>query len=299
MAGQLPGFFVVGAPKAGTTSLYGYLRLHPEVYLPDTKELHYFSHRELLARDKGPGDNGAVQDICCSMDEYRRHYSSNKADKLAGDISPSYLFYYEIAEEISSACQNSKIIIMLRNPAEKAYSQYCHLVRSGRETLSFRDGLDRESDRVRAGWNDMWYYVSGSRYLNGVKKYIDVFGRDNVKIIYFEDFRNNTSVVMREVCDFLGISSSYDLGTEHVHNKGMGAMRLGLIGKSLTESKFLRALINKVPRRFESKIKNMIKPLIFKSKDMMDESMRREIIESLSDDIRALEEVVGKKSYWI
>ncbi|MEX1670636.1 sulfotransferase [Zhongshania guokunii] len=295
----MPNFFVVGAPKAGTTSLYGYLRLHPDVYLPDTKELHYFSHQELLEHDKGPGDKSALQDICRSMYEYKSHYRSNKVYKSVGDISPSYLFYHGAAAEISAICPSAKIIIMLRNPAEKAYSQYCHLVRSGREVLTFRDGLESEGDRVRAKWNDMWHYVSGSRYLEAVNKYLDVFGRNNVKIVYFEEFTTNTSEVMRDICDFLEIGSTYDLGTGHVHNKGMGAMRFGKVVKMVTENRLLRVILTKMPTGIESMVKNAIKPLVFKSKDTIEPSIRNEIIEALREEIMLVEKVVGRKSYWI
>jgi hypothetical protein len=294
-----PSFFVVGAPKSGTTSLYGYLRSHPDVYLPAQKELHFFSSSQLLHNASGPGDKDALMSICKTKDEYLSHYDGCKDCSVAGDISPSYLFYSEVADSIKSFSSNAKIIIMLRNPAEKSYSQYSHLLRSGREVCSFSDGLLAEKERLENGWNDMWYYTEGSKYYEKVKKYFEVFGANNVKVIIFEDFIKNTDASVKDICRFIGVSDKINFSTGDVHNKGTGAQRFGAVGKYIINNNVLRYLLDcGLPSSYSAKIKNLGKKIFYKSKGDVSDSEKNKIMNLLSEDIADLEDLIGFPTGW-
>ncbi len=138
---RLPNFIVVGAPKCGTTSLYHYLRQHPQIFLPERKELHYFSFRFMEQLLSGPGDRNILATSCRTFAEYAAYFSPAREQRALGDISPSYFYFVEVCQEMRVRLGVPKIIIMLRDPVEKAFSQYMHLIRDGRETLDFKAAL--------------------------------------------------------------------------------------------------------------------------------------------------------------
>ena len=156
---KLPNFIVIGAPKSGTTSLFYYLGQHPDIYLPVRKELHFFSYEELSKRNHGPGDAEIVGNLCATYEQYVAHYRDVKTERAIGEVSPSYLYYSASAERIYSMLGSIKIIAILRNPIDKAYSQYMHLKRDGREDLDFTHALREECRRQGMGWSDIWYYA--------------------------------------------------------------------------------------------------------------------------------------------
>jgi hypothetical protein len=185
---RLPNLVVAGAPKCGTTSLYHYLKQHPEVYLPPRKDLHYFT-REHLARDTaGPGDTAVLQHLCKDRAAYEAEFAGARGEKVLGDISPSYFDFAEVAPAMRRELGDARVVILLRDPVAKAFSQYMHLVRDGRETLSFYDALQAEADRASRHWSMIWRYVSSSIYAGRLSGYLDAFGADRVRIYLFEEF---------------------------------------------------------------------------------------------------------------
>ena len=143
-----PNFYVVGAPKCGTTSLYRYLSEHPQIFLPKKKELHFFSRPELDRYSKGTGDRQVLQSLPRQLHEYESFYNGVSASEIAiGDISPSYFVHLGAAARIKSYNNEAKVIVCLRNPIDKAFSQYMHQVALGKEPLSFYQAIEAEEDR--------------------------------------------------------------------------------------------------------------------------------------------------------
>jgi len=143
MSKNLPNFLVVGVAKSGTTSLYHYLNQHPDIFIPSRKECRFFSSKP--GNFKGPGrefQNDTIKDI----QGYRRLFLGCFNISARGDVSNDYLFYYtESIENIKRHIgEDAKIIIRLRNPIDRAYSNYLRHIREGWEALSFEDGLEAE-----------------------------------------------------------------------------------------------------------------------------------------------------------
>src|SRR6267142_1253724 len=164
MSERLPNFIVVGAPKCGTTSLYHYLRQHPQIFLPARKELHYFSFRFMERLLAGPGDSNILATSCRTFEDYAAYYAQASDETARGDISPSYFYFTDVCQEIRERLGNPKIIIMLRDPVQKAFSQYMHLIRDGRETLELNAALAEEPRRIELGYAAMWRYAESSLY---------------------------------------------------------------------------------------------------------------------------------------
>jgi hypothetical protein len=206
---RLPNFLVVGAPRTGTTSMYRYLSEHPEVYLPAKKELHYFTHDYLTANSNGPKDKEFR--YCQTLDEYKVFFQRVPSGaKAVGDISPSYLFFPQCIPRIKDLLgENVKIMIMLRNPIERTFSNYLHMVRLNRETLTFVEALQAEEDRLWQAWRNIWLYKRHSLYADNVQRYLEAFGPSKVRVILNDDFSKDTLTSLQGVYRFLGITAGF------------------------------------------------------------------------------------------
>ena len=208
-----PSFFIVGAARSGTTSLWQYLKNHPEVFMPEEellKEPSFFSE-----------DCGKRFDLSGYLSIFKK---TLKNHKQVGEASVAYLTDPESSQRIYDFNPSAKIIIMLRNPAHRAYSLYSWMVQDGYEyASSFEKALQMEKNRVqetKSNWykpNYYWgylYFRSGL-YHDQVERYLRLF-RENVLIIKFEDFVNDIASYYREICSFLQIEPH--LASHQIHN---------------------------------------------------------------------------------
>jgi hypothetical protein len=216
---NLPNFIVVGAPKAGTTSLYYYLKQHPQIYLPSQKELHFFTYRILIEKSAGPGDESSLKKICSSLSEYCEYYRNVTDEKAIGEVSPSYLYHSGVSETILQTLGNIKIVICLRNPIDRAYSNYLHKLGNGFEPLTFKDALLAEDSRKAGGWGDFWLYSEHSLYYEKVKKYLSVFGDENVHFVLTENMKENMVRELEVLYEFLDVEQSFVADTSTIWNK--------------------------------------------------------------------------------
>ena len=179
------------------------LNKQPRIFIPQRKECRYFS---CMPRDFAGPSTVSPNDIIQSLEEYQVLYKKAKPDQLCGDISPDYLYFYQnaapkILNEINAQVP---IIIVLRNPIDRAYSDYLHHVRDGWENLSFEDALNAEEERRAANWAWGWNYVHVGLYAEQVKAYTDSFER--VLLLLFEE-DIVTGRAMEKVLDFLNLDS--------------------------------------------------------------------------------------------
>lgn len=180
-------FICVGTQKAGTTSLHDILKHHPNIFLPERKEAHFFDIDERY--NKG---------LNWWFDTF---FNGDKTNKKTGVFTPEYLYFENIPERIKNVLGTDiKIIIVLRQPAKRAYSHYLMSKRRGFEELPFNEALEKEQNRLKENtyFNSNHYsYLDRGRYYNQVKRYIDVFGKENVKVFIFEEdiIKNNTTTV--------------------------------------------------------------------------------------------------------
>jgi hypothetical protein len=195
----LPNLFIVGAPKAGTTSLYAYLRRHPEVFMPERKEPHYFS--DFVVDPAFDNFNPPVRDAA----KYQQLFVAGAGFRVIGEGSSSYLSDKCAAARIKNVVPAAKIIISLRNPVQRAFSHYLMERREGREVRSFKEALAADQSRSRKGWGISAQYIELGLYADQVKRYLDLFGPENVLVVLFEDLKGDADTVMKEVARFLGI----------------------------------------------------------------------------------------------
>jgi hypothetical protein len=188
-----PNFFVVGAPRAGTTTLYNYLRQHPDIYVPKQKELHYFTREHAASSYYRPP---VIRTEC----EYLRHFSARKGQSLAGDFSPSYLYFEAAAKEILRFSSDARIIIVLRNPTERTISHYLMDVSKGLQDKPLSTFYARTAENRPFHFE----YVGASLYADGVARYRRLFGPDRVHVIVAEELWANAQSTIAEALRFLG-----------------------------------------------------------------------------------------------
>ncbi len=208
-----PNFLIVGAAKAGTTSLYEYLRQHPQVFMPENKEPTYFVEGRYGFAD---------------FDSYLDLFAEAKEAQAVGEASGAYLASVESPEWIRTSLGPVKIIILLRDPARRAFSLYTWMAREGYENApNFAEALRREPIRLAdpqfrsqcPQFFDDYLYFSTGLYFEQVKRYLDAFGTERVRVYFFEEFIRNPLTVCRDVFRFLEIEEQFTPRIE-VHNAG-------------------------------------------------------------------------------
>lgn len=187
-------FICVGAQKAGTTTLHDILRQHSEIFLPKDKEIPFF-------HDENKFQKGIDWWL-------KENYHNVKHEKAIGVINPEYLFFPKACERIYKHLgPDIKIIIILRNPVERAYSHYMMNIRRGIENLSFEDALSEEKNRItRSDYQEHFSYISRSLYSTQIKRFLTTFTKENFLFLSFEnDIIKNRDLTLKKIEDFLGV----------------------------------------------------------------------------------------------
>ena len=296
---RLPNFVVIGAPKSGTTSLFYYLAQHPEIYLPVRKELHYFSRDTLASNANGPGDKIALQAICKNINDYTAHYFDASDEKAIGEVSPSYLYYDQTAKRILDELGEIRIIAILRNPIEKAHSQYMHLIRDNRETLTFPEALDAEAQRADNAWSDLWRYAESSLYSKRLSHFIDIFGAGRVKVLLFDDLIADPDALMADLFGFLGADPSIKVDTSEIFNR-TGKPRSKFVSDFFARPSIIKSLFKKmIPEEIRIRIRLAAMDLNTGQKGTMDPEAKDYLIEYFNKDVRELERIISRDLPWL
>lgn len=245
MSSTRPNVFVVGAPKAGTTSIYHYLSQHPEVFTPRQKELHYFTREHAAASYYRPP-------VISSEAAYLRHFSPAGGQSAICDVSPSYLYFPQAARRIRDFAPDARIIVLLREPVARTLSHYLMDVSKGYQTRPLRDFLERTEQ------NSPYYfeYIETSRYAQHVTGYQDVFGADRVLVLLTEEFQRATEQSMRQVLSFLGVDPDVSLQLQERHNVH-SMPRFGFV-RSLRQVGVAQQVYRCLPGGLQKRVRNWL-----------------------------------------
>jgi hypothetical protein len=236
----LPNFFILGAAKAGTTTLFDLLKQHPQIYFPYNKEPLFFCRDEFYEY---------------GLDWYARSFfSGSEKFAIRGEASPHYLYWAEkVAPRIKQAISNEdlKFIVVLRNPTERAYSWYWNMIKDGRETLSFVDALEAEEERLQknkaqlSAWGSMNYgYYRGGQYLNQIKEFLKYFPRENLHVVLFDDLIKTPTEVLKDVFNFLNIAS--DVVIEPIKSNSSAMPRSKSVHELMTKPSVFKQIARRI-----------------------------------------------------
>jgi hypothetical protein len=287
----LPNFFLVGAAKAGTTSLARYLSQHPDIFIPELKEPKYFSIQDKYFPHRGPLDELVDAQIVRDLDSYVRLYSSAAHVKARGDASIDYLFYEKVPARIHALIPDAKILIVLRNPVDRAFSSYVHMVRDGRENLSFEDAIAAEARRRGDNWEFFWQYVELGMYFQQVKRYLDIFGKEQVMILLYDQLVNDPAVFCRTIFSFLDVDTACQVDVSQKHNvSGIPTNRI--MYNLFNRKNILKSLFrNFIPAPIRKTMKAGCSRL--DKKIAINATTRSELLNLYASDIRKLEELLA------
>ncbi len=285
-------FFVVGAARSGTTSLYNYLKQHPEVFLSDVKELNHFSqvesndHSDYKTPKKGESYHTK---IIKSYEVYESLFSEAGDHQKTGDVSPSYLWGTDTAKRIQKHNPNAKIIITLRNPVERAFSHYVMNYGVGYDKISnFGDALNAKQDRVWGGGN---LYVAWSTYFDAVKSYYDAFPKDSIKLLIFEDWTQEKDETLKDLFELVGVAPHFKIDHTIRHNKKVAYKHIGLL--NFIRGRFIKGAIKTIlPENLRERIKNRF----FAGGDLdlnLEVSTRKKLEDHFRQDVMQLQQLTG------
>ena len=220
-----PEFFLVGAPKCGTTAMHAYLRRHPEIFMPRGKEVHYYgSDLSSLASQLTPEDHAAL-------------FADAGEERVAGETCIWALYSRLAAAEMRRDVPNAKIVVMLRNPVDMVYAQHSELVYQWVEDIiSFPRALDAEEDRrqgrrlPKSAYSvppQILLYRDVAKYAVQVERYMDAFGPEQVHVIIYDDLKSDPSNTYKALLEFLGVDASFRIEMPVINpNKRIRSIRL-------------------------------------------------------------------------
>jgi len=315
-----PDFFIVGAPKCGTTALSYYLMQHPEIYmavrlqpsprlrapafkrtediLPQIKDLHFF------------GSDLRFTTPRMDEQEYLSYFSGAQNKKRIGEVSIWYLYSRLAAVEIQQFNPNADIIIMLRNPVDMMYALHAQMVYRGYEDIvDFASALEAEKEREHGlcitgktpPLIETLLYRKAASFSDQVKRFLEVFGREKVHIIIFDDLKTDTAQVYRDTLKFLGVDENYEADLKVVNrNKGIRSRKVDfLFNRPHGIIRKVARLL--VPRSLGCALVHQINRLNTQNKPRpaMDSELRKKLQEEFASEVKRLSDLIGRDlTHW-
>jgi hypothetical protein len=295
---NLPDFLIVGAARSGTTSLYHYLKEHPQIFMPDIKEPRFFAFGDIQ-----PNYRESFDVTVWRFKDYLDLFEGAGEGMLLGEASPVYLLYYEETiyniKKYVPSWQDVKIIMILRDPVERILSQYYVLKMQGIEPLELEDALQKEKERMEEGWSFQFHY---SRfYHNQVKAYLDNFPL--AKVYLYEDLKSNALGLVKDIYKFLGVDDSFvpEIGRKHNVSKDPFSKSLHRILKKNYIVSSIFPPIKLIPYETRVSLTKKLKRLnIRKDRRAMKEETRQRLKLLYREDILRLQELIGRDlSGWL
>ncbi len=298
---NLPNFLIVGAAKSGTSSLHNYLNQHPEIFLPSFNEMGMkvkeprFLIKDLVQHRLNSG--------IWEFKQYQDLFANTKKYKAIGEATVLYLYYYQHAIQKIKYYLSSdvKIIIMLRNPIDRAYSAYLYASRTFQENKTFEEALTYSIERYNEDdtLSPMILYKELGMYYKMVKAYIDNF--KDVHIILYDDFISQTEIEVQRVFEFLNVSIVNSIDTSKVINAGgkqwNSRMMKDLLMKEGLLKSFSRAVM---PKYIRANIKRFLTNVFTSRAYAITDSTRKRLLNLYKKDIQLLETLINKDlSKWM
>jgi len=284
-------FLIVGAAKAGTTSLYYYLDQHPEIFMSPVKEPCFLAYGENKPSFK------LSEDTVFNLNQYKNLFSKKLPNQISGEASAIYLYFHKVTiKNINKyfGVKKPKIIIMLRHPVERAYSQYMMNLRDLREELTFEEAVESENKRMDENWNSDFFYMERGFYSDAVKAYLKEF---ECKIIFFEEFINDRKNILSEVLEFLNLEQSFSFKDEEKFNAS-GKPKIKWVNNIIKQNSIPKRIIKTVlPRKLRNTLFEKLKNRIYKynlEKVPINKNTFNELSSYFLNEIEKLETLLNK-----
>jgi hypothetical protein len=295
----LPDFLIAGVPKAGTTALHAALVRHPGLFLPAVKEPKFFLTAGRPPRHGGPGDVQTYRENVWRQADYEALFDPAPPGALRGEATPFYLYDHSAHDRIRALVPDARLILLLRDPVDRAHSNWTHLWNAGLEPLAdFRTACHAEQQRRADGWADFWHYLSLGLYGRQVHHLFKVFPREQVLLLRYRELKDAPVATLNQVCDFLGVPAGV-----------LGAIPKENVNRHVVEdtavNRVLRGLLragggfgHRFPLPLRLAARGPLLTLLHRKRGTRPVTTPRERAELLpffADDIALLEDVTGER----
>lgn len=295
---KLPNFLIIGVQKAGTTSIYNYLKQHPQVYMSPVKETNFLEKDwEKLAKDKPSKSQNKID----TFEKYCELFKDVTNEIAIGEASPNYLFHYNTSSElIQRYVPNAKLISILRNPTERAHSDYLMHVRDaiGTQNKSLLDQVKYSSHKS--------FVLRKGFYYEHLKHFYDKFDRQQIRVYLYDDLRKDAVKFMQEMYRFIGVDDSFSVDVSH-RAQTAKVPKNQTVNKLLQKPNPLRNSVASVlktfmPEETRQKIRSSLVNLNSndKSKAALSPEERKALIDLYRNDILQLQDLIDRDlSAWL
>ena len=301
----MPNFLIIGAAKSGTSSLYAYLKQHPQIYLCPIKETNFFAFEGEEINFPGLRQNESTKSYQAGfktdLESYQQQFKPKASEIAIGEVCPSYLYIPKAAERIKYYIPNAKIIIILRDPIQRAYSNFLHHIRDRVECYdNFTEALEAEKWRIKKSWWWGFHYLNVSLYFEQVKRYFDLFDSNNIRVYLYEDFKTNSLYILKNIFQFLEVDGTFIPNIVTKYNTN-AMPKNKILDTLIKESSLIKTIYQSlISQQLRNKINSKITNLNTSIKPQLSAELQQELIPLFREDIFKLQELIQQDlSEWL
>jgi hypothetical protein len=294
-----PNFLIIGAAKSGTTSLYHYLDQHPQIFMSPMKGPRFFAMEGQQPAFTGPQDDVVNSRTITTAASYLELFRGATDERAIGEASDWYLSSVDAPGRIQKYIPDVRLIAVLRQPADRAFSSYMHFARNGFEPLPFEDALAAEDERIAAGWSPLFAHRGRGFYAAQLKRYFAHFDREQIRVYLYDDLERDPAALVRDIFGFLDVDPTFAPATDVVFNKS-GIPKSGFVHRFLTEPSAMKDAVKAVmPRQLRKRLKASVQ-----SRNLADQRvpprLRRKLTAEYRDDILELQDLLHRDlRHWL
>ena len=298
---KLPNFLIIGAAKSGTTSLYFYLKQHPQIFMPFNKEPFFFTFEGQNMDDyRFIGDMASRAQTITNIEDYRQLFEKAPEDAVIGEASTLYLYDKNTPQCIHEYIPDVKMIAILRNPVDRAFSHFRHFRREAHEPIhNFGDVINEEQKRMQEKWFPSYYYVDTGFYSQQIKNYLSIFPKEQLKVFLYEDLQN-TQALMQSIFEYIGVDANVPIDTSAKFNVS-GKVKFPWLYKLNKKSGGIKEVVrNIIPAKNWNWMKNQWDALVLGQDQKLSDEVRQQLIDRYRDDIVELQTLIDRDlSHWL
>jgi Sulfotransferase family len=299
-----PSFLVIGAMKAGTSSVYRYLGQHPDVFVSANKEPGFFAYENGRLQWSGPHDQqwrAGLRPV--RWEQYLDHFSAARGQSAVGEATPLYLCDPLAPERIRHYLPAARLIAILRHPVDRAYSAFLMKCRRD-ERLSFVDALAAESRRIAEGWGYGWHYAALGLYVEPLRRYRSLFSLEQLEVVLYDDLADDPGALMRRLYRHLGVDEAFEPDVraryQSAHLTRWRAFDAWMASHLTVRARLKRYLPGDTPRRLYSFVNRLNQRLNRRPAPQLSPELRAQLAVGFRDEILTLQDLLGRDlSHWL
>jgi hypothetical protein len=298
----LPNFLIIGAPKCGTTALSAALKAHPQIFMSALKEPRFFTYMNTPPTFRGPGSANFNRVAVTDIAHYQALFAGVRDEIAIGEASTDYLSYYQpaqTAENIRRYLPQVRLIELLRQPVERAYSGFSQWRQEGNEPLAdFRSALAAEPQRLRDHWLTYRYRGDGCYYAN-LKPYFERFDRTQIRVYLYEDWNRQPQQLLQEIFSFLGVANLITPAMLKRHNETL-TVRNQTLARLLRRAHLIKRLTGVLPPSWRRRLGAKVRGFNQTKLPALDPQVCQELTALYRTDILQLQDLIGRDlRHWL